>query len=115
MKPLYLDAGAFRDWLTLQKNDQVEDGYGGYLNIWNIVSQCWARIMPAQASFSIRAEINEANYTHIIDIRQPSNAADTMRFVTQDNARHFTILAAYDPDETGRYLRCVCRLESGDA
>lgn len=114
MQHLYLDAGAFRDWLTLQENDQVEDGFGGYLNSWSDVSQGWARIMPAQISFTIRAEINEADYTHIIDVRQPTNAIAAMRFAANESARLFTILAAYDPDETGRYLRCICRMETAD-
>lgn len=115
MKHLYLDAGAFRDLLSLEQNDQIEDGYGGYIDAWSTVSQNWARILPARADFSIRAEINEADYTHIIDLRQPAAVDISMRFAAGDDTRHFTILAVYDPDETGRYLRCICRKEGESA
>lgn len=111
MEYFYLDPGELRHRLNLRENSPVEDGHGGFESVWTNVSEHWVRIMPARAGYSVRAEINAADYTHIIDMRQPVPAMAGMQFSAADNSRTFSVLASYDPDETGRYLRCICRQE----
>lgn len=107
MKSVFIDPGALRTELALEKNMPVADGLGGYTESWSELATVFARIEPVSARSLFGAGQTVETTTHRITIRARSGVASGMRFTK--GGRSFEVVTVHDPDETGRYLVCRTR------
>ncbi len=106
MNMTFLDPGQFTARLDLEAAPPVPDGQGGAVLTWTVAASLWARIEPASFSFDETAGQMRGQLTHRIWIRARDGVVEGMRF--RKGARLFIIRTIRDPDETGRYLVCLC-------
>lgn len=107
MPVLFFDPGQFTARLDLEAPVASPDGQGGATISWDVVATMWARIEPMTMSFDETAGQMRGQLTHRIWIRARDGVAEGMRF--KKGARGFTIRAIRDPDDSGRYLVCLCQ------
>ncbi|MET3613271.1 SPP1 family predicted phage head-tail adaptor [Rhizobium aquaticum] len=106
MNMTFLDPGQFTARLDLEAASSTADWQGGAVTAWTVAASLWARIEPANFTFAETAGQMRGQLTHRIWIRAREGVAEGMRF--RKGARVFTIRAIREPDETGRYLVCLC-------
>lgn len=106
MPTLFLDPGALASRLTLEKASDVPDGEGGAVRNWSAVAAMWGRVEPVSAAGRELAGQAGQVVTHRIYVRARAGISPGMRFVKLQ--RVFEIKAIHDPDESGRYLVCLC-------
>lgn len=106
----FLNPGAMRTELALEKAGSVPDGMGGFAEHWSEVATVFARIEPLSAESRFGADKTLEAVTHRITLRMRDGVAGGMRFTR--NGRVFRIVTVRDPDETGRYL--ICRAREGE-
>jgi len=106
----FLNPGAMRTELALEKADNVPDGMGGFAEQWSEVATVFAHIEPLSADSRFGADKTLESVTHRITLRMRAGIVGGMRFTR--NGRIFRIVTVHDPDETGRYL--VCRVREGE-
>jgi SPP1 family predicted phage head-tail adaptor len=107
MKAEFVDPGALRTELSLQQVATVPDGMGGHAESWSEVGTVFGRVEPVSARMRFGAGQTLEEATHRVTLRFRADIASGMRLVRGDRA--WSVLAAHDPDETGRYL--VCRVK----
>lgn len=107
MNMTFLDPGQFTARMDLEAANPTPDGQGGATLTWTVTASLWARIEPATFSFDETAGQMRGELTHRIWLRAREGVAEGMRF--RKGARVFVIRAIHDPDETGRYLVCLCK------
>lgn len=106
MARLFLDPGQFTARLDLEAPTEVSDGQGGVTVTFGLVASLWALIEPTSMERQEFASQNRAVVTHRITMRFRSDVTVAQRF--RKGAHIFEILSFQDPDETGRYLVCLC-------
>lgn len=106
MNMTFLDPGQFTARLDLEAATPAADGQGGAVLAWTVAMSLWARIEPTNSGFNEVAGQMRGQLTHRIWLRARADVSEGMRF--RKGARVFTIRAVRDPDETGRYLVCLC-------
>lgn len=104
MRAEFIDPGAFRHELTLEKATLEPDGAGGHAEQWHEVAVFYARIEPLAARSIFGADQTLETLTHRVTLRHRHDVESGMRFRLR--ARIFRILTVHDPDETQRYLVC---------
>lgn len=107
MPVLFFDPGQFTARLDLEEPVATTDGQGGAAISWSVAATIWARIEPMTMSFDESAGQMRGELTHRIWIRGRDSVAEGMRL--RKGARSFTIRAIRDPDDSGRYLVCLCQ------
>lgn len=105
----FLNPGALRTELALEKAEAIPDGMGGFSELWNEVATVFARIEPLSAQSRFGADTMLETVTHSIALRKRAGIEGGMRF--RRGGRIFEIVTVHDPDESGRYL--VCRVQEG--
>lgn len=106
MATLFLDPGMLNTRLDLEESVEAEDGQGGAARDWAYVTGLWGRIEPVSAlSAEIAAGLRQ-RVTHRVTIRHREAVRQQMRFLRLGRA--FSIRTVHDPDESGRYLVCLC-------
>jgi len=113
----FLQAGGFNLRMTVQKQSEVTDGFGGFTKSWETKFEVWARLIPISAAMVSLVSGKNTQLTHYIYIRKNDALKSGMRFVKGE--RVFLIETIQDPDETQRYLVCTvceifCQNENGD-
>ena len=111
MRAEFIDPGAFRHEVALERASLTPDGAGGHAESWSEVAVLFARIEPVSAASRFGADQMLETVTHRITLRHRAGVASGMRF--RRLARLFAIVTVHDPDETGRYL--VCRVREDGA
>jgi len=106
MTRLFLDPGQLTARLDLEAPTEASDGQGGVTVTFGLVASLWALIEPISMERQEFASQNRAVVTHRITLRFRSDVTMAQRF--RKGARIFEILSFQDPDETGRYLVCLC-------
>ena len=101
-----LDPGALDARLVLEQAVETPDGQGGVAVSFSALATLWARIEPVAAKAQEAAGAVPVSVTHRIWLRRRDGLSGGMRL--RKGARLFTIRAARDPDETGRYMLCDC-------
>ncbi|MAS13430.1 MAG: phage head-tail adapter protein [Nitratireductor sp.] len=109
MRVQFIDPGAFRAELSLQKATLVSDDAGGHTEAWSETATIFGFIEPVRAAAPFGAGQRHERVTHRITLRFRTGVTGGMRIVR--GTRRFSILTAHDPDETGRYLVCLCEEE----
>lgn len=107
MRVQFIDPGAFRSELSLQRAVATPDGAGGHTRTWEEVARLFAMIEPTRAFVRSGAGQEHEKLTHRVTLRFRTDVRSGMRFVRL--GRVFAILAVHDPDESRRYL--VCRAQ----
>ncbi len=111
MPVLFFDAGQLTARLELERATPTSDGQGGASVNWSSVASLWARVEPVSMTPEEVAGQRRGVVTHRIWLRHRDDIETGMRLTK--GARHFDIRAIRDPDETARYLVCLC--EEGGA
>lgn len=101
-----VDPGALGLRLTLERAVDVSDGQGGVTRSWEAVAPVWAKLEPVSAESVERAAQRGLIDTHRVTIRFRSDITTGMRLTRA--GRRFAIRTLQDPDESGRYLVCLC-------
>lgn len=106
MPVLFFDPGQMTARLELEKADAMSDGQGGASLAWVSIGALWARIEPVNMVPDEVAGQERGLLTHRIWIRHRADIETSMRL--RKGGRIFDIRALRDPDETRRYLVCLC-------
>ncbi|MGN6548288.1 MAG: phage head closure protein [Pararhizobium sp.] len=106
MAGVAFDPGALNVRLTLQRAVDVPDGQGGVVRSRVTVAPVWAKLDAVSAESVERAAQVGTVVTHRVTIRVRPDIATCMRFAKGE--RSFAIRTVQDPDESGRYLVCLC-------
>ena len=101
-----IDPGRMRHRLTLERENEIPDGCGGFSTDWQLVSQVWAAMEPVSSSARDQTGALNALVFHKITIRWRADCLPRMRFLK--SGRKFLVNTISDPDETKRYLVCMC-------
>ena len=103
---VFFDPGQMTARLALETAAGQPDGQGGAVTAWTESAAMWARIEPVSSSLTERAGAEVGTVTHRIWLRFRSDVSAGQRF--RKGARLFAVKLVQDPDETGRYLTCLC-------
>lgn len=98
--------GARRHRLRLERPIASDDGLGGADIAWAEVATVFAAIEPAAMREAVEAGRTDGLVTHRITIRHRENVRGGGRFSLGE--RSFAIRVVRDPDESGRFLECLC-------
>lgn len=109
MRSVFLDPGQMTARLELEAPVETPDGQGGATLAYEAVASLWARIELVAETREERAGADVFTLTHRIWLRFRSDVRAGMRL--RKGGRIFAIGAWRDPDETGRYLVCLCEEE----
>jgi SPP1 family predicted phage head-tail adaptor len=104
---LFVDPGALRAELSLQRCDAGQDSVGGLVETWTETATVFARIEPVAAESVFGADQTLEAVTHRVTLRWRDDVASGMRFLKGN--RPFHVVTVHDPDESGCYL--VCRVK----
>jgi SPP1 family predicted phage head-tail adaptor len=103
---VFFDPGQMTARLALEEPVHVPDGQGGATVSWTEVAAMWAKVEPVSSTFAERAGSEIGKITHRIWLRFRDGVASGQRL--RKGARLFAVKLVQDPDETGRYLTCLC-------
>lgn len=109
MRSIFFDPGQMTARLELEAPQELPDGQGGAAVSFVPVASTWARIEPLSQPSDEQAGADVFTLTHRVWLRFREDVAGGMRL--RKGARVFSIKAWCDPDETGRYLTCLCEEE----
>lgn len=109
VKKLFIDPGLFRDLAVLEEPSETPDDMGGAQVEWIAAGTVSIHIEPMAARRFERFDRAGADLRLRVMCRKTEAAKRGRRF--RINQRLLFIEAAYDPDESGRYLLCLCREE----
>lgn len=106
MPILLLDPGMLNTRLELEAPVDLPDGRGGATRNWEHVISLWGRVEPVSARSAEIAAALSQRVTHRVTVRARTGLRPGMRFLRRGRA--FAVSAVNDPDETGRFLTCLC-------
>ena len=100
--------------LVLEAPARVEDGAGGYEEIWTELGMLWAEIDGPTGRLAMRQTVELSSTSHAITVRaapvgQSSRPLPGQRF--RMGTRLFRIDAVRVADRAGLYLTCQCQEE----
>ena len=98
--------GDLRHYVTLQASQDTDDGIGGITRVYVAFANVWAAIQPSSGTKIWQSQQNGQEISHRIIIAYRTDISGDMQLVL--GARIFEIRAAFDPDETGRFLNLDC-------
>ena len=94
--------GDMRHYLTVQAPQDTDDGIGGVTRVYVAFANVWAAIEPLSGTKTWQSQQNGQEISHRITIAYRTDISGDMQLVL--GARIFEIRAAFDPDETGRFV-----------
>ncbi|WP_180355894.1 phage head closure protein [Aliirhizobium smilacinae] len=103
---VFFDPGQMTARLSLEEPVSTPDGQGGAAVTWTKIAAMWAKIEPVSSSLAERAGAEIGTITHRIWLRFREGVSTGQRL--RKGARLFAVKLVQDPDETGRYLTCLC-------
>ncbi len=103
---VFFDPSQMTARLSLEEAVSTPDGQGGATVTWTEIAAMWARIEPVSFSLTERAGAEIGTVTHRIWLRFRDGVSAGQRL--RKGARLFAVKLVQDPDETGRYLTCLC-------
>lgn len=106
-------AGNLRHRITLQARRSGKDELGQPLLDWSDLSggTIWADIQPMSARERMLAAANQAELTHLVEIRWQAQFADPRYMASlriKYGSRIFNIQGSIDPDERHKSLELSC-------
>ncbi|NLS02860.1 phage head closure protein [Rhizobium sp. P32RR-XVIII] len=106
MRSVFFDPGQMTARLELERPVATPDGQGGAAVSYEAVAALWARVEPLGEVREERAGADVFTLTHRIWLPFRSDLQAGMRL--RKGSRIFAIGAWRDPDETARYIVCLC-------
>lgn len=103
---VFFDPGQMTARLALEEPVSMPDGQGGATVSWTEIAAMWAKIEPVSSRLAERAGAEIGTITHRIWLRFREGLVAGQRL--RKGARLFAVKLVQDPDETGRYLTCLC-------
>jgi SPP1 family predicted phage head-tail adaptor len=103
---VFFDPGQMTARLALEEAVAAPDGQGGATLAWTEIAALWAKIEPVSSALTEMAGAEVGAITHRIWIGFRAGVFAGQRF--RKGARLFAVKLVQDPDETGRYLTCLC-------
>lgn len=103
---VFFDPGQMTARLALEEPVSTSDGQGGATVSWTEIAAMWAKVEPVSSSLAERAGAEIGTISHRIWLRFRKGLVAGQRL--RKGARLFAIKLVQDPDETGRYLTCLC-------
>lgn len=103
---VFFDPGQMTARLALEEKVSTPDGQGGATVNWTEIAAMWAKIEPVSSSLAEWAGAETGTISHRIWLRFREGLVAGQRL--RKGARLFAIKLVQDPDETGRYLTCLC-------
>ena len=103
---VFFDPGQMTARLVLEEPVSTPDGQGGATVSWTEIAAMWAKIEPVSSSLAERAGAEIGTISHRIWLRFREGLVAGQRL--RKGARLFAVKLVQDPDETGRYLTCLC-------
>jgi len=103
---VFFDPGQMTARLALETATDTPDGQGGAVPAWTEVAALWAKVEPVSSTLTERAGAEIGTITHRIWLRFRTDIVSGQRL--RKGTRLFAIKLVEDPDETGRYLTCLC-------
>lgn len=107
MKPAFVEPGAMRHVLVLQREVLTPDGMGGAQAEWTALASLEAALEPLAQDSLDQADQTVAHRDLRLFTRFRADVAPGMRLLK--DGRTFEIVTVWDPDESGRYLACRLR------
>ena len=101
-----MNAGKLRHRVTIQKLEEVDDGYGGIEEKWQDMITVWAVVEPLRGNERYTAQQVQAELTHKVTIRYKPGIKPDMRLKYGD--RILEIEAVIDVEERHRWLELLC-------
>lgn len=99
--------GDLRCRVTIQRQERVSDGRGGWRTEWVDAGSCWAAISALRPYERILAQQTQAAATHQVVIRYRTDLTAAMRLVY--NGRYLYLQGPpVDPDGRRRWLQILC-------
>lgn len=99
--------GDLRCRVTIQRQERVSDGRGGWHTDWVPVGTCWAAIHALRPYERILAQQTQAAATHMVIIRYREGITASMRLL--HNGRFLYLQGPpVDPDGRRRWLQLLC-------
>lgn len=103
--------GALRARVTIQRENPVATGGGGYVPGWSNVADVWAQLEPVSGREILQGARLEGRVTHRAVMRYRADVTAGMRLVF--GARLFRIQAALDLGARNRFTQLL--IEEGGA
>lgn len=103
---VFFDPGQMTARLLLEEAVATPDGQGGATCVWTEIAALWAKVEPLSTSSAERAGGEIGTVSHRIWLRFRDGIVAGQRF--RKGTRLFAVKQVSDPDETGRYLTCLC-------
>lgn len=104
---MLIDPGLLRTPLILEAVSSIPDGAGGFVEDWQEIAALMGHVEPLRSSSRWSGEQRVESSTHRVTMRFRTGVEAEMRL--RRNGRIFLIETVHDPDETARYLICLCR------
>ncbi|MEN3792951.1 phage head closure protein [Fulvimarina sp. MAC3] len=110
-RTLFVDPGLMRDLAVLEELTETSDGMGGAQVDWAPLRSLSIRVEPVSARRFERFEQAQADIRLRVFCRKVEEVRRGCRF--RLDQRLLFVESVHDPDESGRYLLCLCREETG--
>ena len=100
--------------LALETRDRVEDGSGGYVEVWMTLGELWAEMTPRMGRETNEAGLPMSTVSYKVVVRASPHGAlsrpkPEQRF--REGARTFIIQAVTEFDGDARYMTCFAQEE----
>lgn len=94
--------GRRRRRILIERPDEIPDGAGGRLRIWNAGPRVWGAVEPRGAEAVFAAEQAGQRVTHLITLHPDGNF--TLECRLRVGTRIFQPRSFHEVDDTGRYV-----------
>ena len=101
-----MKVGKLRHRVTIQRLEEVDDGYGGVEEKWQNVATVWASVEPLRGNERYTAQQVQAELTHKVTIRYRAGIKPQMRLVYGN--RILEIEAVIDVEERHKWIELLC-------
>ena len=92
--------------LELQSRHEAVGEGGELVTTWSPVARVWGALVDSRVVRSEEAQQNQETAQHRVLIRHRNDVASGWRFLL--DGRELAILTVIDPDQSRRFLSCLC-------
>lgn len=109
-----MNIGRMRHRVTLQSQTTTQTARGAQVFTWSDLATVWAEVRSPSARERVAGDLEVAQATHLVVIRQRDNTTSTNRVLW--GTRVLSVLSVLDTDNRGRFqtLECVELIGDGE-
>lgn len=97
--------GELNKLITIESREEVDDGAGGFEEVWNTFANAWAKMRPVSARERFFGEKLDHNVTHVVTIRHIPGLKAEMRIVF--DGRHLHVRGFRYEDESTHFIEIM--------